>query len=58
MARPAAVAIMASLVVALCGAGAQERQLTLAEAIDLALAHNPTLAVERHGLDIADGEVT
>ena len=32
--------------------------MTLAEAINLALAHNPTLAVERHGVDIAGGEVT
>ena len=60
MARPAAVAIIASLAVALCVAsvGAQERQLTLAEAIGLAMAHNPALAVERHGMAIADGEVT
>ena len=60
MAGSAAVSIIASLVAALCvtGAGAQERPLTLAEAIDLALAHNPTLAVERLGLDIAGGEVT
>lgn len=60
MARPAAIGILASLVAALCvtSAGAQERRLMLVEAIHLAMAHNPTLAVERHGVNIAGGEVT
>ena len=60
MAKSAAAGIIASLVAALCvaNAGAQERRLTLTEAINLAMAHNPTLAVERYGMDIAGGEVT
>lgn len=60
MDRLAAVGMVASLVAVLCIAsvGAQERQLTLAEATRLALTHNPTLAVERYGMDIAGGEVT
>lgn len=60
MARSAAAGMIASLVAALCiaGAGAQERRLTLAEAINLAMAHNPALAVERRGMDVAGGEVT
>ena len=60
MARMAAVAIIVSLVAALCVAsvGAQERRLALPEAISLAMAHNPALAVERYGLDVAGGEVT
>ncbi len=60
MAKSAAVGMIASLVAVLCiaGASAQARQLTLAEAISLAMAHNPALAVERHGMDIAGGEVT
>ena len=40
------------------GVGAQERNLTLREAISLAIAHNPALAVERHGINLAGGEVT
>ena len=49
MTKSAAAGMIASLVAALCiaGAGAQERRLTLAEAINLAMAHNPALAVER-----------
>lgn len=39
-------------------AGAQERELTLTEAISLAMTHNPALAVERHSVDVAGGEVT
>lgn len=35
--------------------GAQERPLTLKEAIDLALKNNPELAVERRSLDVAQG---
>jgi cobalt-zinc-cadmium efflux system outer membrane protein len=60
MARSAAVGILALLVAVVCiaGAGAQERRLTLAEAISLAMAHSPALAVERHGIDVAGGEVT
>ncbi len=60
MAKSAAAGIIASLVAALCvaNAGAQERRLTLTEAISLAMAHNPALAVERYGMDIAGGEVT
>ena len=60
MAKSAAAGMIASLVAALfiASAGAQERRLTVAEAISLAMAHNPGLAVERHGMDIAGGEVT
>ena len=60
MAKSAAAGMIASLVAALCVAntGAQERRLTLAEAISWAMAHNPVLAVERYGMDIAGGEVT
>lgn len=32
--------------------------MTLAEALRLAMAHNPALAVERYGMDIASGEIT
>lgn len=39
-------------------AGAQEPELTLTEAISLAMTHNPALAVERHSIDVAGGEVT
>ena len=60
MAKSAAAGMIATLVAALCiaGAAAQERRLTVAEAINLAMAHNPALAVERHGMDIAGGEVS
>ena len=60
MGRLAPLGVLASLVVVLwtAGAGAQERQLTLAEAIGLAMAHNPALAVERLGVDVAGGGVT
>ena len=60
MTKSAAAGMIASLVATLCitGAVAQERRLTLAEAINLAMAHNPALAVERHGMGIAGGEVT
>lgn len=60
MAKSAAAGMIASLVAALCiaGAGAQEQRLTVAEAINLAMAHNAALAVERHGMNIAGGEVT
>ena len=60
MTKSAAAGMIASLVAALCiaGAVAQERRLTLAEAINLAMAHNPALAVQRHGMDIAGGKVT
>ena len=59
MAKSAAAGVIASLITALCiaSAGAQERRLTLTDAINLAMAHNPALAVERHGMDIAGGEV-
>ena len=60
MAKSAAAGVIASLVAALCiaSAGAQDRRLALTEAINLAMTHNPALAVERHGMDIAGGEVT
>ena len=60
MAKSAAAGVIASLITALCiaSAGAQDRRLTLTDAINLAMAHNPALAVERHGMDIAGGEVT
>lgn len=60
MAKSAAVSMIASLVAALCiaSASAQERRLTLTEAINLAMAHNPALAVDRYGMAIAGGEVT
>lgn len=60
MARSAALVVIASVVAVLCvaSAGAQGRRLTLAEAIRLALAHNHGLAVERHGMEVAGGEVT
>lgn len=60
MARSAAAALLAMCVVTFCGPGAegQERQLTLDEAIRLALANNPSLAVERLAVNVADGEVT
>lgn len=60
MARSAALVAIASVVAVLCvaSAGAQGRRLTLAEAIRLALAHNHGLAVERHGMEVAGGEVT
>ena len=60
MTKSAAAGIIASLITALCiaSAGAQERRLTLTEAINLSMAHNPALAVERHSMDIAGGEVT
>lgn len=60
MARLAALVVIASVVAVLCvaSAGAQGRRLTLAEAIRLALAHNHGLAVERHGMEVAGGEVT
>ena len=60
MARWALPGVLASLIaVSWCtGAIAQERQLTLAEAIGLAMAHNSALAVERLGVDVAGGGVT
>ena len=60
MAGLASLGLLASLIVGLWTAGvdAQDRKLTLEEAIGLATAHNPALAVERHGIDIAGGEAT
>ena len=60
MARLALLGFLAWLVAALwsAGAGAQERMLALGEAISLAMAHNPALAVERHAVDVAGGQVT
>ena len=60
MARLVSPGLLALLIAGLwaAGAGGQERELTLAEAISLAMAHNPALAVERHAVDIAGGEVT
>ena len=60
MATLASIGALASLIAVLwsAGAGAQERQLTLAEAIGLAMAHNPALAVERLGVDVAGAGVT
>ena len=60
MARLASPGFLALLIAVLwtAGAGAQERKMTLAEAIGLAMAHNPALAVESLGIDVAGGEVT
>ena len=60
MARLAPLGVLASLFAVLwsAGVGAQERRLTLGEAISLAMAHNPGLAVERLGVDVAGGAVT
>ena len=60
MAWLASLGLVVSFVAMLwtAGVGAQERKLTLEEAITLALAHNPALEVERRGIDIAGGEVS